>query len=419
MEKNKFIQKKLELNQNNSSGRLKIETLCELVENHPYKEEIYNSFDIENTKNEFINIDNIDTVFQRIININNNYNRFNIIAQTKDVNVFEEEILKDDKSEKSVCFEFDEYVEVDEVKNHLKSTAIYNSKNTFFDEYDMAKFANSLLKKQKPVLSSLVNHNINYFKELAKTQKEFNKYKSYRLVKYNGDIFLRGITSEMYNEYGVDFTFVVSMLIFHKSMKENKGINYKIKDCSLNESKLDIIVAEKHSKDAGSFGKVSTAIKVSTNDLGQGSLNFSNVINVNMTLSDGIYLYPKTTRIDKSKLIISHTTSPEKVFKAFNEMNDVLHTSDEFISDLNDIKGLKTPDELRMKILSKIESPRSSFKQIQKLSDIFKRKINNEIDSFKKLLEMCNKAEELEIEFDLKDKLRYIISDIILYGKSH
>ena len=31
---------------------------------------------------------------------------------------------------------------------------------------------------------------------------------------------------------------------------------------------------------------------------------------------------------------------------------------------------------------------------------------------------MCNKAEELDIEYDLKDKLRYIISDIILYGKS-
>ena len=419
MEQNKFIQKKLELNQNISSGKLKIENLCRLIENHPYKEQIYNGFNIETIKNEFINIDNIDVVFQRILNINNNYDRFNIIAQTKDVNVFQEEILEDNKTEKSVCFEFDEYVELDEVKNNLKSTAIYNSKNTFFDEYDMAKFANSLLKKQKPVLSSLVNHNINYFKELARTQKEFNKYKSYRLVRYNGEIFLRGITSEMYNEYGVDFTFVVSMLIFHKSMKGNKGINYKIKDCSINESKLDMIIAEKHSKDAGSFGEVSTAIKVSTNDLGQGSLNFSNVINVNVSLSNGIYLYPKTTRIDKSKLIISHTTSPEKVFKTLNQIDDVLHTSDEFINDLNDIKGLKTPDELRVKILSKIENPRSSFKQIKKLSDIFKRKIDNEINSFKKLLEMCNKAEELEIEFDLKDKLRYIISDIILYGKSN
>lgn len=64
-----------------------------------------------------------------------------------------------------------------------------------------------------------------------------------------------------------------------------------------------------------------------------------------------------------------------------------------------------TPDGLRVK-------------SIKKLSDIFGRKIDNELSNFKKLLEMCNKAEELDIEYDLKDGLRYIISNIILYGKS-
>lgn len=414
--KEKFIQKKIDLNSDTDSGRLKVEKLLELVKDHPYREEIFKEFNINDIKNEYIQISNIETVFNRIRIINESYQRFNIMAQTKNINVFEDD-MDNDKNNQSICFTFDEYVEVDEVKNNLKSIAVYNSKNSFFDEYDMAKFANSLLKKKQPVLSSLVNYNINFFKELAKIQDEFNRYRSYRLVKHDEDIFLRGITSEKYNEYGVDFAFVTSMLIFHNSMKENEGLNYVIKDCSLNESKLDMIVAEKHSKDAGSFGEISTAVKVSTNDLGQGSLNFSNIISVNITLSDGVYLYPKTTRVDKSKLIISHTTSPEKVFKSFKDMKDVLHTSDEFIRDLKDIKGIKTPDELRVKILSKIESPRSSFKQIKKLSDIFKRKIDNEISSFQKLLEMCNKAEELNIEFDLKDKLRYIISDIVLYGK--
>jgi hypothetical protein len=412
-----FIQKKIDLNQHNSIGKLKVEKLCELIKEHPYKESLYKAFHVDSIKEEYINIDNIDTIFERIKVINNNYDRFNIIAQIKDVNVFQEERLDDENADNDVCFQFDEYVEIDEVKSNLKSIAIYNSKNSFFDEYDMSKFANSLLKKKHSALSSLVSYNVNFFKELAKSQKEFNKYKSYRLVKYDGDIFLRGITSEKYNEYGVDFAFVVSMLIFHNSMKKNEGINYEIKDCSLNESKLDMIVTEKHSKDAGSFGKVSTAIKVSTNDLGQGSLNFSNIINVNVTLDNGIFLYPKTTRVDKRKLIISHTTSPEKVFNILNEMDDILHTSDEFINDLKETKTINTPDELRVKILVKIESPRSSLKQIKNLSDIFKRKIDNEISSFQKLLEMCNKAEELNIEFDLKDKLRYIISDIVLYGK--
>lgn len=83
---------------------------------------------------------------------------------------------------------------------------------------------------------------------------------------------------------------------------------------------------------------------------------------------------------------------------------------------MNDIKTIKTPDELRVKILAKVQSKRSVFITIKSLSDIFSRKINNEVSNFNKLLEMCNKAEELHIDYDLKDKLRYIISDIILYG---
>lgn len=47
----------------------------------------------------------------------------------------------------------------------------------------------------------------------------------------------------------------------------------------------------------------------------------------------------------------------------------------------------------------------------------FKPKISNDISNFAKLLDMCRKAEELEIDYDLKDKLRYIISDIILNKK--
>lgn len=101
---------------------------------------------------------------------------------------------------------------------------------------------------------------------------------------------------------------------------------------------------------------------------------------------------------------------------AFNDKDGILNTSEKFIDELNSVKTIKTPDELRMKILGKIESTRSSLKGIKKLADISNRKIDNDISNFVKLLEMCNKAEELDIKFDLKDKLLYIILDIILYG---
>ncbi len=412
----KFVQKAVVFTQEDSTGKLKVEKLWELMEDHPYKDKMYIDFEIEKIKNEIITIDYIDTVFKRVKYFSTNYKQKIIRAEIKYINVFEEMLEIDGNKKKEIVFHFEEYVVVDEIKENLKTVAKYDSKNTYLDEYVMTKYANSLFNIG---LSDLARQNIQYFKNLASSSDNYNKHKNYRLVENDGVTYLRGITStDKYYEYGVDFTFVVSMLVFHDFMKKNKGVEYKIKSAHINESKLEIIVAEKHKKDAGEFGEVSTAIKVSTNDLGKGSLNFLNIINVGKTNKDGFYLFPKENPFESNRTRISHTTKPENVFAILKTMESVLNTSDRFINELKETKRIKTPDELRMKIQSKIDGPRSSFSHIQKLSDIFKTKIDNEITHFSKLLDMCNKAEELEIEFDLKDKLRYIISDIILYGKT-
>lgn len=411
--KEDFFQKTVLLNPEQSTGKLRVSKLCELIDSHEYKDEIYEAFKINEIKDEIICIDFIDTIFNRIRYYNDYYKRFFIYAQVKDIDVFEKEEIIDGEITKDIIFNFEEYIQIDEVKNNLQTIAIYDAKNTFLDSYEMTKYANNLFKIKE---AGLAQYNIQYFKEKAKSNPRINKPKSYRLVEYKDKVYLRGITSiNKYFEYGVDFTFVISMLVLHQNMKNKKGVEYVIRSAALNESKLDLIVSEKFLKDAGTFGSVSTAIKISTNDLGQGSLSFSNILSVGRT-DKGFFIYRRKSEFEKNKEIIPHTTKPDNVFPIFVNLDDVLNTSDEFINELNSIKSIKTPDELRVKILSKINSPRSVLKNIKKLSDIFNRKIDNEISSFAKLIEMCEKAEELEIEYDLKDKLRYIISDILLYG---
>jgi len=412
----KFIQKQIQLDPDKSTGRIKVGELCNIVNNHPYKEDIYNFFDIENIKNEIVLIDYVDLVYKHVRYYINDFKRYTIYAKTKDIDVYEKETIVDGNLEKNIIFKFDEYVEIDELKENLEATAIYNSKNSFLDEYVMTKYANNLFKIGQP---ELAQYNVNHFRQLAKTNEEYNKLKSYRLVKHKDETYLRGITSTNYKEYGVDFAFVVSMLLLHNNMKENKGTEYTFTSVAINESKLEIIVTEKLLKDAGAFGRISTAIKIATNDLGNASLNFSNIINVIGKSKQGFYLIPREkSKIDIGNLALTHITNPEKVFKKLKDIGTILNTSYDFISELKNVKSIKTPDELRVKIHSKIVNPKSSFRNIKKLADIFNRKIDNEISSFSKLLDMCNKAEELNIEYDLKDKLRYIISDIMLYGNT-
>ncbi|WP_312556501.1 hypothetical protein [Empedobacter brevis] len=410
-----FLQKKVNLTSEESKGKIKVEKLCELIKDHPYMEELQEAFDYDSIKDEFVCIDNIDILFNRMKFYLDNYKRYNIYAYTKDISVYEE-VNNEDEKASDIVFDFEEYVLIDEIKNNLKAVSIYDSKNKYLDDYQMTKYANNLFKTG---LGSWAKQNVDFFKQLARDNKQINKYQSFRLVEFKNQLFLRGITSSsQYYEYGVDFTFVVTMLILHKNMKLNKGVEYTIKSANLNESKLDLIIVEKMVKEVENFGVVSTAIQVSTNDLGDGALVFKNIINVGQIDNNGFFLFPRSTEAQKNEVRIVHNKKPNKVFPVLSNMDEILNTSDTFINELNDIRSLKNPDELRVKILHKIDNPKSSFKGIKRLSDLFKTKIDNEITSLKKLIEMCNKAEELEMDYDLKDKLRYIISDIILYGNT-
>jgi len=357
-------------------------------------------------------IDHIDVIFKRIKFLNEHFKRFSVYAYNKDISITESKKHIEDVGERALIFNLHEYVEVDEIKADLACIAIYESKNTFFDEYDMAKFANRLYKEN---LGDLADYNINYFKDLAEKNKKFKKHRSYRLVQNKKELFLRGITSvDRYFEYGIDFTFVVSMLSLHRDMKTNEGNAYTISSAAISESKLEMIVADKNLKDAGEFGKVSSAMIITTNDLGQGSLNYNKVIKVGGTLFNGVYIFPPSDEVQKTKLVLSHSSTPMTVLAKLKEFNALLNNTDEFIKELQDVEKIKSAEDLRQRILLRISNPRSAFKDAHQLRDVFKTSIANEIASFAKLLEMCNKAEELEIDYDLKEKLRVIISDILL-----
>jgi hypothetical protein len=208
------------------------------------------------------------------------------------------------------------------------------------------------------------------------------------------------------------------MLLLHSDMKQNAGNQYAITSTAVSESKLELIIADKNVKNGGEFGQVSSAIVVTTNDLGQGSLNFTKIIRVGVRTDQGMYLYPKSENARENKLVITHSTGQDKAITKLKELPVLLGNTDEFISELHDINSIHKPEELRGRIFNRLNNPRSAFKDIQTLRDIFGTRINDEINDFVKLLEMCNKAEQLDIDYDLKEKLRYLISDIILNRKS-
>ena len=387
-----------------------------LLESHPYRENVENAFNTNEIADEYIFIDNIELVYVKISSIINDFHRFNIKAHIKDISLIEHLTEVDGIAGTPVQFVFDEYVDEEgDVLSDLRAYAIHDAKNAFLNQYDMAKYANRLYKDHQ---YALVRHNIDHFKQLAASANNKNKYRSYRLLEHSGELFLRGITStNQYNEYGVDFAFVTAILLFHTIMKERPGDAYSISSAAISASKLELIIVDKYLKEAKGFGKVSSTTIVTTNDLGNASFKFLNIVKVGIKDSRGFYIFPNSSKDYKNELTINHNTKVDNALLAVKDAKSILRSSEEFIEELESVKGISKPDELRARILFKLENKNSPFKGITTVKDLFKHAITNSLENFAKLLEMCRKAEELDIDYDLKDKLRYIISDIILNKK--
>jgi hypothetical protein len=412
----KFNQRTFPLDNSEDSHKIKVSKLMSLLETHPYRESVEHAFKTEEIANEYIVIDCVDSAFSKIAHILSDFRRFNIKAQTKDISLVEHATAVDGIGGTPIKLIFDEYADVEgDALSDLEAYAIYDAKNAFLSQYDMAKYANRLYKDQH---YDLVRYNVDHFKRLAANSKSTNKYRSYRLLEHDGEVFVRGITSiNQYNEYGVDFAFVTAILLFHTLMKERPGDAYGISSLSMNASKLELIIVDKQLKEAKGFGKVSSTTIISTNDLGNASFRFLNVVKVGIMDSRGFYIFPKSKQDYKNEATINHNMKVDNALLTIKEAKSILRSSEEFIEELKNVKGISSPEELRQNILLKLENKNSPFKNITTIKDLFKTTITNSLENFSKLLEMCRKAEELDIDYDLKDKLRYIISDIILNRK--
>lgn len=401
----------------NSTGSISVSQLMELISGHPYEEQIKKSFSTDKIIKERIIVENIDKMYSRLKSIKQNYRCYALRAYSKDV-VFSRGSKKVDGigNVNPLIFNFTEYVDGDgELLKNFKAYAIYDSKSRYFEDFSMSKYANMLFDNS---LDELAELNLNYFRNLSSVSDDFNKHQSYRMVEHNGEHFVRGITSLLYKEYGVDFSFVTAMLMLHKHMKENMGNNYCITYAALNESKLEMIITSDKAKKAGDFGMVRSAISVKTNDLGAGALTFTNIIRLDVK-GNGIYLYPTSKDVAKKDISINHgRTNAKTALDELNKAEDFYGFIDYFIKELSEIKSIKTPDELRKRVLVKITNPNSSLKSVgSDLTNLFKNPLKDIVTDFAKFLEMCRKAEELDIDYDLKDKLRVIISEVLLSGR--
>lgn len=413
----------------NSQNVIKAEKLLNLIKDEEFKKAIITHYGLSSL-DFYINIGNIDTAYNYVEYVSNKYEYINNLWSNNNHVKASFLASEENDSKAELYFDFDFLYDKEDglTYNDIKAKVEYDSSSQFYNDRELSKYINYLKSKNNKGLSSIRDRNIliddvndSWKKHYARNPKSILERRFKFLKDKQGNYYLKSISSKFYKEYGVSFCFVIAMLALHKAMENDKGLNLDINTLSLNESKIDIIVSSGNAvfiEEIGQF--ISSSILINNNDLGNKSLSFTHSLKLTPLQNDEnkIYLFPKFKSNElKYKISTSHKSDVFDVLSVFDNLSSVIHSNDEYIKDFKTIATTNTPDELRQKIEEKILNS-NVFKGVHKLKDLFKRSPVQHVDNLAKLLEICQRAEMIDMDYDLKFKLRYWISDILLYGKS-
>lgn len=388
--------------------------LLDLIKNEEVKDYVIEKYDLGNEiKIEFEKIDLLVPILRKYVD------RFSLLRlDVTDNNVttsFANNEYRD------VMFKIKEAELDGVVVDELDATAIYDSVNMFYEGRKLSQYINYLKNgvRDNSLLSAVNESWKKYYKEKDKKLKQ----RVYRLLhdETNDEYFLKSINSELYKEYGVAETFVLAILELHRISLIEKT-NFKISAIALSESKIEMILRDSRSIYLEDLGYIFPSISIRNQDQGNTSIGVYSSLEFKLAHEDengSLHFFPnkKAEKLEVEKTI-PHTVTVKNFVDSYSSISDFFHDAESFKKDFFFLKGAATPDELRFLIQEKIIGTRSPFKGIEKLQDLFTRDATAHVENLATLLKLCGRAEMIDMGYDLKFKLRYLISNVLLYGNN-
>lgn len=388
--------------------------LLDLILDDTLKEIIINKYDLNN--NFKIEIEGIGNVLAYLKELN----RFKLIRlKVRENNVYS---YFESSSSKETDFRFkvkEGTTESGTIIKDINLIPIYDSTNLFYNRNKLSQYINSLKgsSDKKQLLDDLNMSWQNFY--IKYPQKAATRL--FRILESSGYYYLKSINSDYYKEYGVKESFVVTILELAKLKRENKKIDYIIGSVLISETQIDLIISQKKNSPLGDIGFIRSSVSVRNKDQGNTSFGVYTTLEfINKKSENGnLFLFPK--KDDQSiRTVLSkkHNVDPADFVDTHAQIGNLFYEKEVFISDFHFMKEAINYDQLRQKIEEKIVSPNSAFSEITKLQDLFKRGTSNHVDNLAALLNLCGKADLIDMDHDLKFKLRYIISNVLLYNKN-
>ncbi|GGB65947.1 hypothetical protein GCM10007424_02350 [Flavobacterium suaedae] len=396
-------------------------------ENYVYTDDLLKLINDDELKEAIINKYNLDTnlkiennKIEYLYNLVKQYSeRFTLIrleAQEKDVTC---ELKSEEVTGKPIyIFHIKNGNEGELLYDSIHAEAIYDSINLFYSSKSLSQYVKSL--KKVPAKRGLLNDLNDSWSKYYNNNENASKAKLFRILNHKENYYLKSINTSAYKEYGIAESFVMTILELDKFKKQNPDVEFIISSVSISESKLDIIISQKKSIELESLGFLRSSISIRNKDQGNTSFGVYSTLEFYPKNNNGnkIYLFPKEDKNKiKNSVTSNHTVSIETFIKTFSNINELFNSGEQLKQDFHFYQKSKNYDELRAKIEFKMISHNSPFKNITRLKELFSRKNTGHIENLEKLLRVCAESDSIEMEYDLKFKLRYLISNVLLYNK--
>jgi len=391
--------------------------LLGLLKNAEVRSYLSNKYDL--SKNIKIKIAKIDALYKLVKQYSTHFSLIRLTTRFDKVHSY---FATNSDGLRDVYFDISEGLTKSDglIYKDIKAKAIYDAVNMFYEGRKLTQYVNFLKKRTRgDSLLAAVNESWNslYSKSNSKNVPE----KVFRILDDGKHKFLKSINTDRYNEYGITETFVLTMLELNKILRTDLAFDFKISSLAISESKIEIILTRDSPKKIEGIGTIHPSISIRNEDQGNTSIGYYSTLEFKLSkLIDGkLYLFPNK-RIEDIKVerTMSHVVGVEYFVDNCEGIRDFFQEYDNFKGDYHLFKQSVDLDELRAKIEEKLISRNSPFKEVRSLQELFTRKNAGHIANLASLLRLCGKAELLDMDFDLKFKLRYLISNVLLYGRN-
>lgn len=331
------------------------------------------SLNIENIKNDFINITGAKQLLKIQEGINTGFLKEDLVSSLKDITVYNNDIF-------TINFNNIKNPEdlLDLTSSQIISTPIYSAKNDFFSSfYGMDKYANGLIKNG---MNDILQANL----ELLKNKDISENKRRYRILYDLNEkaFYLRAIISmDRYNNYDNNIAIVIALITLYRRMKEQE-IVYSIDRIEYNESYIRIFFAQNDKRKlSNDLGYVKNMIEVSNDEIKREALRFDAISNIefidaNSEVQD-LIIQPSTknSKIKTSILSIKHSAIPKTFVQQLQEIGNSQKIHDSLFSEISEISKITNPAQIIFFLKRKVELAKNEYikKHKKNITDILNK----------------------------------------------